>query len=312
MRAVTFFRLSILGLRAIVCISVFLVFSHVPRAAAQDTADALRNMFEKFGQQSEQFVPGMFSELSPAQMAELEKIPVSKREESEFGDQVLKNYEATLRTQNQSVKRDGKDVRYLSQLVSDIRPNMSNVRRYPRIDIALVDTERIDAYSIPGGHLMFTTGLLKDVQSEAELVGVICHELSHLDRGHQLLPLRQSKRANTVMDFRSSMQWIALVAKPFRPEFESQADADAVRWMLAEGYDARELGHLLIRWDARQDQQAGWTNMLPSFARSHPDSGRRAKIVLDKVDLTPITTEKLIIGKDNLASRIAKSQSKRP
>lgn len=311
MRAVAFFRLSMLRLRAIDCISVFLVFSHIRMGAAQDPADALRNMFEKFGQQSEQFVPGMFSELSPAQMAEIEKIPVSKREETEFGDQVLKNYETTLRTQNQSLKRDGKDVKYLSQLVSDIRPHMSNAKRYPRIDIALVDTERIDAYSIPGGHLVFTTGLLKDVQTEAELVGAICHELSHLDRGHQLLPLRQSKRTNTMLDFRSSMQWIALAAKPFRPEFESQADADAVRWMLAEGYDARELAHLLIRWDARQDRQAGWTNMLPSFARSHPDSGRRAKVVLDKVDRSPITTEKLIIGKENLASRIAKSQSKR-
>ena len=312
MRAVAFFRLSMLRLRAIDCISVFLVFSHIRMGAAQDPADALRNMFEKFGQQSEQFVPGMFSELSPAQMAEIEKIPVSKREETEFGDQVLKNYETTLRTQNQSLKRDGKDVKYLSQLVSDIRPHMSNAKRYPRINIALVDTERIDAYSIPGGHLVFTTGLLKDVQTEAELVGAICHELSHLDRGHQLLPLRQSKRTNTMLDFRSSMQWIALAAKPFRPEFESQADADAVRWMLAEGYDARELAHLLIRWDARQDSQAGWTNMLPSFARSHPDSGRRAKVVLDKVDRSPITTEKLIIGKENLASRIAKSQSKRP
>ncbi len=49
---------------------------------------------------------------------------------------------------------------------------------------------------------------------------------------------------------------------------------------------------------------------MPS--RSHPDSGRRAKVVLDKVDLPPIANEKLIIGKENLASRIAKSQSKRP
>lgn len=314
MRALAILSQSMLlrSVRAIVCGIANVAFLHIGIAVAQDPADALRTMFEKFGQQSEQFMPGLFSELTPAQMAELEKVPVSKREEADFGTQVLKNYEATLRSQNQTLTREGNDVKYLAQLVSDMRPNMTNAKRYPRIDIALVETESIDAYSIPGGYLVFTTGLMKNVQSEAELVGVICHELSHLDRGHQLLPLKQSKRSNTMMDFRSSMQWIATTAKPFRPEFETQADADAVRWMLAAGYDARELARLLIRWDARQEQQAGWTKMIPSFARSHPDSGRRATVVLDIVELARVKKENLIIGKENLASRIPSSQSKRP
>lgn len=281
-------------------------------AVAQDPADALREMFEKFGQRSDQFMPGMFSELTPTQMSELEKVPVTKRDEADFGSRVLKNYEASIRSQNQTITRDSNEVKYLSKLVSDLRPNMTNAKRYPIIDVALVTTESIDAYSIPGGHLLFTTGLMNNVQSEAELVGVICHELSHLDRGHQLLPLKQSKRANTMTDMRSSMQWIATMAKPFRPEFETQADADAVRWMLAEGYDARELARLLVRWDALQDQQAGWTKMIPSFARSHPDSGRRATVVLDNVDRARVKTEKLVIGKENLARRIPKSESQFP
>ena len=113
-------------------------------------------------------------------------------------------------------------------------------------------------------------------------------------------------------DFRSSMQWISTMAKPFRPEFETQADADAVRWMLAEGYDARELARLLMRWDERQNQQAGWTKMVPSFARSHPDSARRATVVLDTVDRARIKPEKLIVGKENLARRIPHSESQFP
>ncbi len=299
---------------AFLCTLLILALLHLKMgfAVAQDPADALREMFEKFGQQSEQFMPGMFSELSPAQMAELEKVPVTKREEADFGSRVLKNYEASLRSQNQTITRDGIETKYLSKLVSDIRPNMTNAKRYPNIDVALVTTESIDAYSIPGGHLLFTTGLMNSVQSEAELVAVICHELSHLDRGHQLLPLKQSKRANTMTDLRSSMEWMATMVKPFRPEFETQADADAVRWMLAEGYDARELARLLMRWDARQDQQAGWTKMIPSFARSHPDSGRRATVVLNNVDRARVKTEKLIIGKENLARRIPHSESQFP
>ncbi len=298
----------------ITCITLFcsLVFSRYANAFVQDPADALRNMFEKFGQQAEQFLPGMLSELTPAQMAEIEKIPISKREESDFGKEVVKKLEVFVRSQGNAMTRDGKDIKYLAQLVSDLRPNMSNARRYPSIDIALVDTESIDAYSIPGGHLVFTAGLMKNVQSEAELAGVICHELSHLDRGHQLLPLKQSKRTDTMVDFRSSMQWMATIAKPFRPEFESQADADAVRWMLATGYDARELARLLTRWDASQDQTPAWTKIVPNFARSHPDSGRRAAVILDLVDRARVETDKLIIGKENLVNRKPFSQSKGP
>ncbi len=293
----------------LVAISI-IAYWQVDVAVSQDPADALRNMFEKFGQQSESFLPGLFSELTPAQMAELENVPVSKREETEFGSQVLKNYESFVRSQNKTLTRVGKEIKYLAQLVSDLRPNMTNAKRYPSIDIAIIDSDAIDAYSIPGGHLLFTNGLINDVQSEAELVGVICHELSHMDRGHQLLPLKQSKRTDTMVDFRSSMQWMAATAKPFRPEFESQADADAVKWMLAAGYDARELARLLMRWQSRQDQTAAWTKMVPSFVRSHPDSGRRATVILNSVDRARIKKDKLIVGKENLSSRIPNSQGK--
>lgn len=276
--------------------------------ARRDPADALRNMFEKFAEQSDQFAPGMFSELTPAQMASLERIKISPREESQFGDEVLKNYEASLRAQRITLTRQGEDVKYLSALVMDIRPLMKNAQRYPRIDVALVSSDETDAYSVPGGHLVFTKGLLETAQSEAELVGVIAHELSHLDHGHQLLALKQSKTMPQMNDMRSSMLWMATMFKPFRAEFEAQADADAVRWMLAAGYDPRELSNLLARWDARQNNQANWTNMLPNFARSHPDAGRRAQSVLDDLKKnSPKRPKQLIIGRQNLAKRIPSS-----
>jgi predicted Zn-dependent protease len=278
----------------------------------QDPADALRKMFEQFGQQSEQFMPGMFSELTPQQLAELEKIVISPKEEAQLGTQVLKNYEATLKSQQLSLNRDANDknIKYLSKLINSMRTNMTNAKRYPRIDVGLVETENIDAYSVPGGHLIFTSGLLEDVQSEAELVGVIGHELSHLDRGHQLLPLKQSKSLDKLNDFRSGMLWVATIAKPFRPEFETQADGDSVRWMLASGYDPRQLAKLLGRWNVRQDQQAGWTKMLPSFARSHPDAGRRAQVILQEFDRSKVDPDSLHIGRENLKRRIPSSERK--
>ena len=268
-----------------------------------DIADALHGMFKQMGEHSREFIPGIFSDLNPEQMAALEKVPISPREESQFGNQVLKHYEASLRSQNQTLTRQGRDVEYLAALVERVRPLMSKAERYQTIDVALVETDSVDAYSIPGGHLIFTQGLLTNVQSEAELVGVIAHELSHLDRGHQLLPLKHSKTAGTINDLREGMLWIGTIAKPFRPEFESQADADAAQWMTAAGYDPRQLAKLLARWGLRQDQAAPWMRMFPDFARSHPDSGRRAQAVLDGVERSGIDLNSLVIGEENLANR---------
>lgn len=301
--------------KLVVVLSWVSVLPAVLRAQGpRDPQEALKAMFEQMGKRADQFVPGMFSELDPKQMAELEKVSISVREESQFGEQVLKNYEATLRSQGTQIARAPGDatVRYLTELVERIRPLMTNAKRYPRIDIALVHSDTIDAYSVPGGHLLFTKGLMKNAESEAELVGVIGHELSHLDRGHQLLPLKQAKRVNKLSDFRSSMQWLSTMVKPFRPEFESQADSDAVRWMIDAGYDPRQLARLLHRWDTRQDQQAPWTNMLPSFARSHPDSGRRAETVLRDFEKTKIDPDTLVIGRENLDRLTPSNDRKRP
>lgn len=280
------------------------------RVGAQppDPAEQFKNMFETFAKQGEQFMPGMFGELTPEQMTKLEKIKVSPREESQFGSDVLKNYEISLKARQQSMTRAGEDVAYLKALVKDIQPQMNNGVRYKQMDVAIVLTEEVDAYSIPGGHLLFTRGLLESVQSEAELVGVIAHELSHLDRGHQLLTLKQSKSQPQWNDPRAAMGWMATMFKPFRPEFEAQADADAVRWMLATGYDARQLAQLLARWDAKQNQQAPWVNMVPNFVRSHPDSGRRAQTVLKDFDNQARPAHQLIIGRKNLEQRIPASQ----
>lgn len=278
--------------------------------APGDPAEQLRNMFETFAKEGDKFMPGMFSELTPDQMAKLEKVKVSIKEESQFGSDVLKNYEASLKAKNQSIVRTGDDVAYLKLLVKDLQPHMNNAARYKQIDVAVVQTKEVDAYSVPGGHLLFTTGLMDTLESEAELAGVISHELSHLDRGHQLLSLKQSKTQPQWNDPRAAMNWMATMFKPFRPEFEAQADADAVKWMLAAGYDARQLAKLLARWDAKQNQQAAWVNMMPNFARSHPDSGRRAQAVLKDFDnqVPARKADQLIIGRKNLVQRIPASQ----
>lgn len=78
--------------------------------------------------------------------------------------------------------------------------------------------------------------------------------------------------------------------------------------MLATGYDARELARLLSRWDASRDQTAPWTKIVPAFARSHPDSGRRAAVIHDIVDRASGKFELTIVESHFLHRRVVTKQ----
>lgn len=49
---------------------------------------------------------------------------------------------------------------------------------------AVLDTEEINAYSAPGGYVFVTKGALKYVKDEAELAGIIAHEIAHITERH--------------------------------------------------------------------------------------------------------------------------------
>ncbi len=260
----------------------------------------------------EVFIPGFIKEISPENRRLLEAIEISWSEEQTFGSRILANYEKQLKSAGTPlvrplivrplIVRHGPDVEYLKKLTDVIQPQMQQAKRYQNLRIGIVTSEKPDALSIPGGNLLFTSGLLATAESEAALIGVIGHELSHLDRGHLLLPLKQNKLLARPQNLNAMMNAFAVV-KPFHPEFESEADADAFAWSIAAGYDPRELAHLLDNWDKRQNTQTPWLDAIPSFVKSHPDAGKRALALLSRFDALP-QQPPLYIGRENLQRRL--------
>jgi len=273
------------GMRALACLFLGLCCPVLPlgQCFAQDNrpTEMLEGMFDLFEKQSDQWMPGAFGKLSEAQLEKLSQVQIPVADEQRFGQQVLDGFIEKCKQQKIEVTSQGKDVKYLQGLCRMLLPYLSNAKRYRTLDVRIVEMASSDAYSIPGGHILVMRGLLETAGSEAALVGVLAHELSHLDRGHQLLTLKQAKLMRQSIDFRDQMQSMAIAFKPNRPEFETQADMDAVRWMMQAGYEPRELARLLQSWDQRQDREVPWMNFVPGFVKSHPDAGRRAQKILE-------------------------------
>lgn len=60
----------------------------------------------------------------------------------------------------------------------------------------VLDNEHVNAFAAPGGQILMTAGLLKRLNSESELAGVLAHEIAHVVRKHQLDAIKASGKSD--------------------------------------------------------------------------------------------------------------------
>ena len=59
----------------------------------------------------------------------------------------------------------------------------------------VIDTETINAFAMPGGNVIISSGLLKRLGSESELAGVLAHEIAHVVKRHQIIAIQSSAKS---------------------------------------------------------------------------------------------------------------------
>jgi predicted Zn-dependent protease len=248
--------------------------------------------------------------------AEIGKITIARRKEAEIGERASREYLAKLRRGGTKVLSRGKQVEYLRSLVAQVQPKMKNAERYQRIRVYIADSAETDARSFPGGTLIFYRGMLEFAENEAALVGVVGHELSHLDHGHQLYDAKRAKLMQSTFSggdgfspdkfLRNGAMLMRSFSKPFRPEDESQADEDGATWTYELGYDPREMAKLFLRMHERD---RGAKPNVPSFMRTHPYHLDRFETISEQYDQlqTDDPKEDLYIGTKNLINRVPRT-----
>ena len=67
----------------------------------------------------------------------------------------------------------------------------------------IIDSDDFNAFSGPGGYVLVTRGLFDRMRSEAELAGVLAHEIGHVARKHHLAALQKTLRNQSLSEMRS-------------------------------------------------------------------------------------------------------------
>lgn len=144
----------------------------------------------------------------------------------------------------------------------------------------------VNAFAAPGGWIFVTRGALALMEDEAELAGVLAHEVAHVDQKHVLEQVRRSAVLATARDesqitgplldeVAAAGSGVLFSGLSRRDELE--ADSLGVLYAAAAGYRADGLQRFLTRLHGAQDgaQSAAVQQRLSEWRASHPPASDR-------------------------------------
>ena len=191
--------------------------------------------------------------------------------------------------------------KYLNVICRAIAAKSERPDLYRGYFVVILDTDEINAFATPGGHIMVTRGLLKCTDSEDSLAAVLSHEIAHILLQHSVKAIKKSRTANAVVKTGSSIAMAASGgndgAKENLAEFsesvdaivanmlehgysksqEFAADAKALELMANAGYNPRAMDSMLNMLDKNTPKDAG-----SGFGKTHPSPQARLKNVSSK------------------------------
>ncbi len=146
----------------------------------------------------------------------------------------------------------------------------------------VLDTDGVNAFASPGGIVHITRGALGLIQNEAELAGVLGHEIGHVAHKHAVNAIRKNKAVQlgtneTLSDRGPFLDKIAnkayemVLENKFDRGDEMDADKEGVTLAEKLGYAPGALGEFLTRLDDRNKDQPAQNGLFAS----HPETKER-------------------------------------
>lgn len=159
----------------------------------------------------------------------------------------------------------------------------------------VIDSQGINAFAAPGGYIVLTLGLFNLLENEAQLAGVLAHEIAHVVRKHHLKALQKTMKR----DFLASLAVAAvddeedqrnlqrlvntgvqLYATGLDREYEYEADLRGVVLAARAGYDPYALLDVLNTIDSINPDSSS----LAVFMKTHPPLDQRLLRLSDDMD----------------------------
>ena len=190
--------------------------------------------------------------------------------------------------------------------------------------IKVIDSDEINAFALPGGFFYVNSGLLLAADNEAELAGVMAHEIAHVAACH----IARENTRGTLAQLASIPVifvggWTGLAAEQavspalmgtmmkFSRGFEAEADYLGLQYMYKTGYDPQAFTAFFEKIQAQEKKKAG---VLAKTFESHPPTPDRVEKSQEEIEklLPPQQTYKVDTSEfQEVKSRLSKIENRR-
>jgi hypothetical protein len=151
--------------------------------------------------------------------------------------------------------------------------------------IKVIDSDEVNAFALPGGFFYVNSGLILAADEEAELAGVMAHEIAHVAAHHAARQMTRAQLAQLgtiplifvgggigYAAYEAAGLGIPLTFMKFQRNFEGEADYLGLQYMYKAGYDPQAFVAFFEKLEAKEKKKPG--TLAKAFA-SHPQTPDR-------------------------------------
>lgn len=178
----------------------------------------------------------------------------------------------------------------------------------------ILDDPIVNAFALPGGFIYVTRGILTHLESEAELAGVVGHEIGHVTARHGVNQMSKAQLLGLGLEVGVAVEpglrrfgdvaglGLQLLFLKFGRDDERQADRLGLRYAAAEGYDPAQMPEVFRV--LREVSAAQGSERMPAWLSTHPDPDNRIELVRAELGEYAGTVANPTIGRESYLRRI--------
>jgi predicted Zn-dependent protease len=155
-----------------------------------------------------------------------------------------------------------------------------------KVKLHVIDKDILNAFALPDDHLVVLTGLVNETENEAELLGVLGHELAHIEKSHVMKKLIKEIGLSVLISMTNGGGGEAvrqalhtLTSSAYDRDLEREADLASADYLIAANVDPEPFAGFLYRLSENEEdlpRQLFWVS-------THPESKERAESIIEYI-----------------------------
>ena len=174
----------------------------------------------------------------------------------------------------------------------------------------VVDDPVVNAFALPGGFIYVTRGILAHLNSEAELAGVVGHEIGHVTARHSASQMTKQQLAQVGLvvgaiaspEFGRYSGLAGQALGVLFLKYSREADDLGLRYMRRVNYDPREMPHVFEMLTRVSQAQGG--GRVPEWLATHPDPENRRGRIEQEIAALPQNFSGVAVNRDEYLRRL--------